>query len=190
MKKINIILLVLLVSIVFIGSSSNENTTKSTIDQYNQKLDEFQQEFINENELNAIWKGSNENEEIIAFENSNGYGIVSFYLENETDEIKYEISQIPKSDDLKDVIYTEIKGKDDCYIGLFINNDELLKKTSSIMITFSDDLIKKPSKIIQSISSVEINAQIVSYESDNIRTNKSIYFLNDNNQKIYKINRE
>lgn len=187
MKKINIVLFGLLVSIVFAGYLNNESSTNNTINQYNQKIDELKQEFVKENDLNVIWRAHNEYEEIIAFENSNEYGIASFYLKNKTDEIKREVSVIPKSDDLKDVIYTEIEGKNDCYMGIFINNNELLKKTNSIMITFSDNLIEKPNKIIQSISSVEIKAQIITYESDIIRTNKSIYLLDVNNQKIYEI---
>jgi hypothetical protein len=178
-KKVYIVFLILL---FFLSGCSNSGSVKN---QHNQKLNEYQQEYVRKNEIDVIWKARNESEEIIAFSKLNEYGIALFYSESGEDEIKYDVSKITKSDELEKVVYTQIIGKNDCYIGIFIDDEKLLQKASSIKITFEDDPNKEMFAIQQTI--IKTKAQILQYESDNQRIIKSIYIKNENNQNIYQV---
>jgi hypothetical protein len=181
-KKVYIVFLILL---FFLSGCSNSESVKN---QHNQKLDAFQQEYAQKNDIDVIWKESNESEELIAFNKLNEYGIALFYFEdeeNEENEVKYDVSKIAMNDELKKVVYTQIIGKNDYYIGIFIDDEELLQKASSIKITFADDPNEEMFAIQQTI--IKTKAQILQYDSDNQRIIKSIYIKNDNNQNIYQV---
>jgi len=178
-KKVYIVFLILL---FFLSGCSNSGSVKN---QHNQKLDAFQQEYAKKNDIDVIWKESNESEELIAFNKLNEYGIALFYFEDEGKEVKSDVSKIAMNDELKKVVYTQIIGKNDYYIGIFIDDEELLQKASSIKITFADDPNEEMFAIQQTI--VKTKAQILQYESDNQRIIKSIYIKNDNNQNIYQV---
>ena len=178
MKKIRFILVVLFIA-TFVGCNSNVQEDHT----YNEKILDFIEDYMEKNSSDIIYSENTYDEQVVTFENTDHYGIASFY-EDEAGDINHEISLIEKSDDLQILTYSQIKGKSKYYIGVFIDDEEYALKTSSTKVNFSDNLEDEPYAI--QVTSNNSKAQIISYAAKQTRKIESIQLLNDNSQVFYE----
>jgi len=181
MKKTVLAITFMLILFIFCGCAKTEDN----VILYNQRLDEFIEEYQEKNDVETICGAISENEEVIAFENWEEFGIASFYIGGDTDDIKYDISILPRNTESDKLMYTQIKGKNEYFIGIFLDDDVMVSKTESIKVIFEDQLKDKPYSIQQTLDGS--NAQIISYDAEDMRSIKSIQLLNGDTEELYKI---
>ncbi len=181
MKKTVLTIIIMLILFIFCGCAKTEDN----VILYNQRLDDFIEEYQEKNDVETICGAISENEEVIAFENWEEFGIASFYVDGATDDIKYDISILPRNMESDKVMYTQIKGKNEYFIGIFLDDDMMVSKTESIKVIFEDQLKDKPFSIQQTLDGN--SAQIISYVAEDMRPIKSIQLLNSNTEELYMI---
>jgi len=106
--KINKLLITALSCILLTSCSVKEVQRTS----HNQDLDDFQQEFIEKNDVEVLCCNVGDNEEVITFVNDEGYGLATFFYDDAMDNIQYEIIKLDNSFDSRKVHYGQVKGKD------------------------------------------------------------------------------
>lgn len=180
MKKVYLSILLIMIIILSFGCKSK---LENYIDE-NPKVIEAAENYRIKNNIKSSVESSTIDEKVIAYEGKkeNDYKIVAIFLNNETNNIYMNESSYLKSNKDKTIYIAEIRGKDKYYVGIFIDDEFLLKKADSVKIDFDKKLKNKPFAIQQSILS---KAQIIEYESDNPRKIKKISILNSQGKEIY-----
>jgi hypothetical protein len=148
------------------------------------ELDSFQQEYIEKNGVDVFSGAVDDLEDVIVFENEDDYGVGSFYYDDALEEIKFEISTMAKDESSSEIRYAQIKGKEDYYIGIFLD-ESLMADADSTCVTFFGGKIDEPYAIQQTVNGNR--GQILSYESDELRMIDKIEVLNKDNQVIHEV---
>lgn len=126
------------------------------------------------------------NEEVITFENDREYGLASFYTDEDSDQIKYDISRVEKIVGKVNVNHTEVNGMDAYHVGIFIDDASLIEKTNNVKISFADEVEGEPFAISSTLNNS--NALIITYKSDDgAREIESVVLSDDNGDVLYEI---
>lgn len=180
MKK-NILIFVAIILFISTGCDSKLVEQKK----FDENLENIIKEYTEKNDLTLLGGSITDDEEVIVFENDYKYGIASFYKEDESNEIKHNISIIDKSDKLESVVYAQIKAKQGYYIGVFIIDEKLASNTDQIEIQYLDQIENAP--ISTQVSLGDGNSQIIESSYKKIREIKTIKLYNSDFKEIYKL---
>lgn len=123
--------LFIITMIIFIGCTTNEK--------YDSRINEFWLDFLENNNLEVISSFVFKDEEVILLRNRDEFGIESFYINKEKDEIEYDISKVDILSGTEKIKYAQITGMSKCYIGIFIDDEQLAEDKRSIEVTYKDE---------------------------------------------------
>lgn len=152
----------------------------------NYELTEAVSAYIETNDLKSLTGTNTDSEEVTAYKSDTGYGLLIASQEDSKDEIV--IKDIPidaeafGEDDI--LLYRQVKGEKHAYIGLFIKDEDFVKKTDAIYVGFSHAKSGEVSAVQQTSNGQ--SACIITYlNQKDIRKISEIRLMDKGGQTLY-----
>jgi hypothetical protein len=172
-KLFVVIIFFCVITSIFVGKMEKDMNYENRLRVHDYAMSYLTNRNYNINSFSLI-----EDEDVVLFSSEDKFGIGSFYI-NEENNITNSISIVDITNN--HVAYTQIVGKNRCFITIFFNDEKLKAEATKIHVTYKGDL---PQSILKFEEAKTYgNAEMTSYKGK-LRTIDLIQYFDRSNMEL------